>query len=809
MLLNYIKMAFRNLKNHKSYGFLNIFGLAVGIACAGLIFLWVEDELRWDNVHVNRDRIYIVKTNDREDAGMFTHSSTPGPLAPSLAVIPGVAATCRSTEGMNDVMFRYGNASVNAGGRYVEPSFFNLFTLPFVEGDASHAFSQLHSLVITESAAKKFFGNEKNVLGKSVSMDGKQDYIVSGVVKDLPANSSIQFEWLAPFEVFFANRDDLHQWNNFGLTTYVELKPGADVDAINKRLLEKNYDFTTQRLETDPSSVHVFLFGMKYWRLYDQFANGKMTGGGRIQYVRLFTAIAWIILFIACINFMNLATARSERRSREVGVRKVMGAGKKSLVAQFLGEAMLMTLLSTFLAVILLVAALPAFNLLVGKNLSPELNNPIHMIALLVLTLICGLAAGSYPALYLSSFNPVFVLKGIKARAGGASLVRKGLVVLQFTASIALIIGTILVYQQIRLAKQRDLGFNRNNLVEIALQGNAMKNFEVIRQELLKEGIAVNAALADHALLFNGNNTSGISWPGKRPDSKVVISQRVVSPEFISTMGIRIISGRDFRSTDTVGTADMEALMKAKMDLPVMHVLVTASMERLMGGNAIGKKLQERGNFVMNMVVDGVVDDYVYGDMFGHGDPVVFYCVPNQTDRMYVRLMNGNDPEQAMAKMQAVFAKYNPGYPFQFVFVDDQFNNLFVGETLISKLSEIFASLAIIISCIGLFGLAAYTAERRTKEVGIRKVLGASEFRITKLLTTDFIQLVLLSCLLAFPLAGWIMHSWLMNYAMRISIHWWVFLLAAVVSILVALITVGSQAIRAALANPVRSLRSE
>ncbi|MEO8713309.1 MAG: ABC transporter permease, partial [Parafilimonas sp.] len=364
MLKNFFKTFFRNFWKNKSYSFLNIFGLAIGIACAGLIFLWVEDEINFDSNNLKKDRLFIVKTNDKVDDGVFTHSSTPGPLAASLqATIPGVANTCRVTEGGASMLFSIGNKSVYASGNYAEPSLFSMFTLPFLEGNAGTAFQQLHSIIITEKTAKKFFGDEKSVIGKTVRMDNKQDYIITGILKDLPENSSLQFEWLAPFQVWYdENKEWAHQWNNFGITTYVELKPNTDAAALNNQLLNPLYDFTTQKNESSVSTVHEFLFSMNDWHLRNDFDNGKETGSGRIQYVHLFTIIAWIILLIACVNFMNLATAGSEKRSKEIGVRKVLGAGKNRLVFQFIGEAIFMALLATVVAVFVMILVLPAFN---------------------------------------------------------------------------------------------------------------------------------------------------------------------------------------------------------------------------------------------------------------------------------------------------------------------------------------------------------------------------------------------------------------------------------------------------------------
>ncbi|MEO6637472.1 MAG: ABC transporter permease [Ginsengibacter sp.] len=809
MFKNFFKTAIRSLQKNKGYSFLNIFGLAIGIACAGLIFLWVEDEVSFDSQNVKKDHVFLVKTNAKVDDGVFTHSSTAGPMAPAMqATIPGIANTCRTTEDGTSFLFTIGDKSVNASGKYVEPSFFNMFTVPFIQGNAGSAFTQLHSIVLTQKTAKKFFGDEKNIVGKPVRMDNKQDYIVSGILQDLPENSTLQFEWLAPFEVWYDANPSAASWFRFGLTTYVELMPGVDAASINKGLLNPYYDFTTQKNEKDKSSVHVFLFSMNDWHLRNDFDNGTQTGSGQILYVRLFSIIAWIILFIACINFMNLATAGSEKRAKEIGVRKVLGSGRKNLVVQFIGEAVFMALLAAVVAVVIISLALPAFNSLVQKNLFLGLNNPYHIIGLLSLTILCGLIAGSYPALYLSSFNPIFVLKGIKLKTGNATVIRKGLVVVQFAVSIILIISTIIIFQQIQHVKTRDIGYNKNNLLEISAQGNIVKDFPAIKQDLINTGVVKSAALADHTTIGGGNNTTNIYWQGKDPNSNIVISQRLVSNEFISTTGMHIVEGRDFQPADVV---EFGRNHMPKDSTQPMNVIITESMEKLMGkGSAIGKTLQQqndKGSFEMH--VTGVVKDYVYGDMYGQSAPVMFYDIPEAASLLYIKIAPQSNLENALAKIAAVVKKDNPAYPFEYKFVDDEFSQMFLNEMLISKLSRVFASLAIIISCMGLFGLAAYTAQRRTKEIGIRKVLGASVTGITTLLSKDFLQLVTLSCVVAFPLAWWAMNSWLQNYQYRIEISWWIFIVAGLLALMIALITISFQAIKAAIANPVKSLRTE
>ncbi|HEU5165189.1 MAG TPA: ABC transporter permease [Chitinophagaceae bacterium] len=804
MIKNYFKTAWRSLWKNKSYSFLNIVGLATGIACAALIFLWVENEVKYDHFNAKRDRLYFTRMNSVLDAGILTHWSTPGVIGPAIQTeIPGVENTCRTTEGDTRLLFRIGDRSVYASGKYTELSLFSMFSLPFVQGNAKTAFSQLYSLVITEKTAEKFFGTEKNVIGKTIRVDNKQDYVVTGILKDIPENSSLQFEWLAPFEIYYQQSPWAREWRNSCVNTYVELKPGADLVSVNKQL----YNIIQKRVPG--STSHPFLFGMNNWHLFGQFENGKQTGGGQIQYVRLFSAIAWIILFIACINFMNLSTARSEKRAKEVGVRKVLGAGKKKLIGQFIGESLLMSLIAAAVAVVIMSIALPSFNDLVQKRLLLNWAEPLHISALLIITLVCGLLAGSYPSLYLSSFNPVFVLKGVKLKTGSASFIRKGLVVLQFSISIILIISTIIIYQQIQHVKTRDLGFNKNNLIEMPLQGNMLKNIDVIKHDLINTGAIENVALADHETIYAGNNTTDMTWPGKDPNSQILVSQRLVSPEFVRVSDMKMIEGRDFHITDEVEVSDD---FKLKDSNAVFNVIVTQSMAKILGrGSAISKTMQlPSGNGqTLHLNVIGVVKDYVYGDMYEKPNPVVLYCLPKFTSIMYVRTKPQGSIAQTLAAMARVMKKDNPAYPFEYRFVDDQFNEMFLNEMLIGKLSRVFAALAIIISCLGLFGLAAYTAERRTREIGIRKVLGASVTGITGLLSKDFLRLVFISTVIAFPLSWWFMHKWLQSYAYRISINWWVFVVAGVLALLIALITISFQSIKAAITNPVKNLRTE
>lgn len=792
MFESYLKAAIRNLFRNKAYNFLNISGLAIGIVCAGIIFLWVEDEMTFDHTHQKRDRIYALMANWDYSGYIPTFSSMPGLAGPEVKRdIPGIKESCRITGFTPPFLFSIGEKSMYASGRYADPSLFDIFTLPFTEGNSATAFKDLYSIVVTQKTARKFFGVDKGVVGRRVKVDNKQEYTISGVIRDIPENSSIQFEWVAPFQLYYQQNDWLNNWTNNGIDTYVELEPAANPAAIDKKL----YNFIQQRA---PEAInHIFLFNMNDWRLHGNFVNGKQSGG-RIQYVRMFSIIAWIILLIACINFMNLATARSEKRAREVGVRKVMGANRGGLIVQFIGEALLMATLACIMALIIIMLILPACNALMDKNLTLGLGNPVHIMALVMIIFICGLVAGSYPSFYLSSFHPVAVLKGFGIKEGGAAFIRKGLVILQFTVSIMLIISTVIIYQQIQHVKTRDLGFNKDLLLSMSIQGNMVQHFNAIKQDLLNTGVVENAALTDHVTIYGGNNTNSMRWKGKPENENVLISQRLVSPEFIKTSGMQQIEGRDFYQNGDSS-----------------NVIITASLAKLMGeGSAIGKTLEIPSPYgrdkllVLNVV--GVLKDYVYGDMYSkRSDPVVFFCYPNAATLMYVKLKPATDPAAALSVVEKVMVRDNPGYPFEYTFVNDQFNNMFQAEMLVGRLSRVFALLAIIISCLGLFGLAAYTAERRTREIGIRKVLGASVTGITALLSRDFLRLVGISCIIGFPLAWWAMSVWLQGYAYRVSIHWWVFVMTGAAALLISLFTVSFQAIKAAVMNPVKSLKAE
>lgn len=515
--------------------------------------------------------------------------------------------------------------------------------------------------------------------------------------------------------------------------------------------------------------------------------------------MRLLTTIAWIILAIACINFMNLAIAAGQKRAKEIGVRKVLGAGRATLMMKFIGEAMLMSALAAGVALLIMWLALPGFNGLMAKELTLGLQQPLHGAGLLGLVLVCGLVAGIYPAFYLSAFKPVPVLKGLKIKAGNAVWVRKGLIVAQFAVSVVFIISTIVVYRQLQHVRSRDLGFNKERLIELDMQHNIAGSFTAIRQDLLNTGQVADVALADHPTIKGGNTDSRFRWAGKDPSSEVSIAYRTVSAGYIATSGMRLVAGRDFEEGAATGQR---------------NVIINETMAKLMGQDmVVGKVIEsQRGNaegVYTPLTVIGVVKDYVYGNLYGKPGPVLLLPSPEKAQLVYIRFKPSCRAEQATQVMAGMMKVHNPAYPLTFRYVADQFNSRLENEAVIGKASGVFAVLAIVISCLGLFGLAAYTAQRRVKEIGIRKVLGASSAGIMRLLSGEFVWLVIIACGIAFPVAWWMMHDWLQTYEYRISVGWWIFALAGALSIMIALITVSTQAISAALTNPVMALRMD
>lgn len=784
MFLNYIKIAFRTLLKNKGYSFLNIFGLAIGITCASLIFLWVEDEVSFNSNFEKQDQIYFVSTHQEYGGEWRTFNSTPGPLAEALKTeVPGIVKASRTK--YRDFLLAVGDNAVNSFGRYVDADFIDIFNLSFIEGNPDKAFKNPEAIVITKETAELLYGVNAKVVGKTLKANDTDNFLITGVIDNLPDNVTFPFNWIAPFNRYSKGVDWMAEYGSFFADTFVELAPEADfttVDAQVRGMLEK---------KTGEADSKAFLHSIKDWHLRGNFENGKQVGG-RIDSVRLFTIIAFIILLIACINFMNLSTARSEKRANEVGVRKTMGSGRLRLMLQFITEALIFSSIATFFSVLLLFILLPQFNLLIEKDLVLELAHPLHIIFLLGITLLCGIFAGLYPAFYLSSFKPVEVLKGIKVTQGSAKVIRKGLVVGQFTISIVFIICTILVYQQIQHVKNRDIGYDKEQLLSMKVNGTMIDKFDVIKQDLVNTGAIKSVGLNNSGILDGGNNGSGLQWTGGTNTEDVLISYRYISSDFLETVGMELAEGRGFNEN------------KAKDST---SVLITESFAKLMGvGSAIGKQINRYGDVY---TVVGVVKDFLYDDMYGKSDPVLFFNYHDEASYMYLKTNSQIAANEMLSKVETVMKKHNPAFPFEYTFVDETFNAKFKSEQLIGKLSQIFALLAILISCLGLFGLAAYTAEQRSKEIGVRKVLGASVSGIVKLLSKDFLKLVATSIIIAIPIAWYAMDNWLQDFAYRIEINWWIFIVAGIIAILIAMLTVSFQAVKAAIANPADSLKTE
>ena len=786
MLKNYFKTALRNLKKNKGFSFLNLIGLALGMSCAILIFLWVNDELSYNKFHKNYSNLYQVMEHQRYDGKTYTFAAMPGPFVPAIKTeLPEVKYAARTDWGAS-VLFNVGEKSIYERGLFTEPDFLKMFSFELIKGDINTVLKDPATIVITDKMAEKFFPGG-DAMGKTIKVDNDKLFTINGIVKDPPLNSSIKFSWLAPFKLHEDRNKWLLKWDNNGIQNFVQLKEGADVNQVNKKI----YGFIQSK---DSSAIaRPFLFTINDWRLRGKFEEGKQVGG-RIENIRLFSIIALLIIIIACINFMNLATARSEQRAREVGVRKVMGAGRSMLIRQFMSESVFMALFAMVLAGLIVFLVLPSFNELVEKKLQFSFTNPVITLGLPLIALLCGVIAGSYPSFYLSSFNPVSIFRGIKK--GGASsavLIRKGLVITQFVVSIVLIISTVVIYQQIQHVKNRELGFSKNNVLFFGQQGNMREHFSAIRQDLVATGMIENAAIANSRVLQLGSSSEGYKWKGKDPNSKILITTEYVSPEYISTMRMKLKSGRDFYQDYPSDTSS---------------IIINETLAAMIGTDPVGSVITNNSDSNTFTIV-GVVKDFLFNDMYGKPDPLMLFCQPNRTGSMLIRIRDGADVQQSVQKIESVLAKHNPGYPFDFIFMDEQFDQIFRSEMMVSKLSRLFAGLTILISCLGLFGLAAYTAERRTKEIGIRKVLGATVRNVLFLLSSDFLVLVLIAFVIAFPLAWWAMHSWLQDFAYRININWEVFLLAGAAAIFIALFTVSFQAIKAALSNPVRSLRTE
>lgn len=792
-MTNSFKSSLRNLWKNRSYSLLNIAGLAVGVACASLIFLWVEDEVTFDHAVSNRSHIYKVMENEYHNGTAYTSTNLPGPMAAVLtAEVTGIKNASRVGGDLSTALFTANDKNFYEKGEYVDSAFLSIIDAPLLKGAAQSAMDDLYSLVISERMALKFFGTT-DVLGKTITIDKDKLFTITAVIQNPQPNSSFAADWFARYELLESKYPWLLDWSAMAATTVVELYPDADINAINNQL--------TQVLKSrNPDKTNTcFLFPMNDWHLYNSFSNGRADGNGQIRYVRLFTLIACIILVVACINFMNLATARSEQRVKEVGVRKTLGAGRSILVSQFLTESLMLALASVMVAVLIMYFVLPSFNTLVGKELTLRLTDGVHIGALVLVTLTCGLLAGSYPAFYLSSFNPIYVLKGMKIKASlGSGFIRKGLVVVQFVVSVTLMIATVIIYQQIDFTKHRDVGYATGQTIYIEMRGAVRENFNAIKTELIRKGIAANASMSIKPVFrFGWYDDSHNTWQGKDPNTTISVLTEAVTPEYISTVGMTLKEGRDFHA-DAASDAG--------------NVIINETFAKLISDrSAVGEEIVQGGSDRVKVI--GVVKDFVYGNVYRQSHtPVILTANPGVSNFLRIltiRLNSSSDLQATIQEVEKTVKTYNPEYPFEYAFMDAEFDKLFKTEALAQHLAGVFGVLAVFISCLGLFGLASYTAQQRAKEIGIRKILGATVNSITTMMSSDFLKLIGLSFLIAFPVAWWMMNSWLQSYEYRTPIYWWVFGGVGLITMMCTMLTVGFQTLKAALRNPTEVLRSE
>jgi putative ABC transport system permease protein len=787
MIRNYLKIAFRNLLKNKSFSAINILGLAVGMASAILIILWINYEVTYDQFHEKKDRIFEAWNRDTFSGKLQCWNTTPKVFARAAEQeFPEIEMVTR-VDWPNKRLFAVGEKKVSVSGSAVDSMFFNVFSFPLLKGDPTTVLKDNYSIVLTEKLAKSIFGNE-DPMGKQIRIDEKDSYTVTGIAKDLPFNTRFsKLEYFLPWSIVRKNNNDDLNWGNNSTRNYVLLKQNTTLASIEPKI-----KFLKRRHADDEKTNEMFLYPISRWRLYSNFTNGK-EDGGLIDFVKMFAVIAAFILLIACINFMNLSTARSEKRAKEVGIRKVVGANKSSLIAQFLGESILISLIAGILAVLIVQFSLPAFSVLTDKKLFVDYSSAWFWLIFLGFVIFTGIIAGSYPAFYLSAFKPVKVLKGTFLKTDKIVTPRKILVVLQFTFAIILIICTAIVKEQIQHAQNRETGYDKDKLVYHFLEGDLEKNYTLVKNELLSSGVATSVTKTSAPLTQTWSDTWGVEWKGKLPTDKTDFDVFNADENLAETAGLKIVQGRDFNlkefPTDSTGM-----------------LLNESAVKQMAFKDPIGQLVKNNGR---EWHVVGVIKDFILGSPYYPTKPMVIQGSKGWFNVIHFKLNGSNTTADNLKKAEAIFKKYNPAYPFGYQFIDEEYAAKFKSEQRTGTLAALFAGLTIFISCLGLFGLAAYMAEGRIKEIGVRKVLGASVTSIVSLLSKDFVGLVIISFVLASPIAWWLMHNWLQNYPYSVTIEWWIFAFAAGLSVLIALITVSYHAIRAATANPVKSLRTE
>lgn len=789
MIKNYFKIAWRNLVKDKQFTLLNMIGLSAGIACTLLIYLWVHDEVSYDKFFENDGQVYQVMEHRKNSGSQDLTDESCGMVSEVLKVQnPEVlyATAVAPADWYQKFTLSVADKNIKASGQYVGKDYFNIFSFKMLQGDRGKVLDAKNSIVISDELATKLFGTADNAIGKAIKFQHEKDFFVSGVFEKLPVHSSQQFDFVQSFDYLADTQPWVKDWHAGGPHNFVMLKKGTDVNAFNKRivgLIAKNNGDTTRQA-----------FAMKFSDNYLQntFNHGARVGG-RYEYVKLFSLIAIFILVIACINFMNLSTAKASGRMKEVGIKKVVGAERSQLIIQFLSESLLMAIFTTILAVGVAWLLLPQFNLLTGKDIKLYFDIPLVLV-LTGITLFTGLLSGSYPALYLSKFKPLAILKGKLNTSIAELFARKGLVVFQFTLSVVLIVAVLVVYQQIRFIQSTKPGYNKDNVVRFDSEGKLQGNEESFTAALKTIPGVVNASFTQHNLVGRNFGSANLSWENKNPNQDIYFEGIYGGYNFIQTMGMQMATGRSFAK----GYGD-----EAYNTMLINETAAKATNLK----NPIGKIIKW-GDTPFTVV--GVVKDFHFESLHDVVKPTFILLAGG--DNPYYKIMvriKGTQQKETMAQVQKMYEAYNPGFPFTYNYLDEAYQKQYETEARVSVLAGYFSALAIIISCLGLFGLVAFTAQKRQKEIGIRKVIGASVNNITIMLTKDFLKLVVIAVIIAFPLSWWAMNQWLQGFAYRINIGAGVFVIATASVIMITILTVSFQAIKAAIANPVKSLRSE
>lgn len=797
MYQSYFRIGWRNLLKNKGYSLINIGGLALGMGLAILVGLWVFDEFSFNKYHENYSTIAQVKRKEvwNNEVIVNTQHVTGAGTLLKTDYSRHFKRVVMVSAGPAENVLAFGDKKFTQSGYYMQPEGAEMFTLKMKYGTRS-GLEDMKSILLSESLAEKIFGDVDPV-NEVITMDAKRDLRVTGVYEDLPKNSFFrEATFFAPLDLYLDGWASLTAWDNYHMYIYVQTQPGADVQKISAEI--KDIALPHVRKEVADTKPEFFLQPMREWRLYSEYENGVSVTSRRMKFVWFFIIIGAFVLLLACINFMNLSTARSEKRAREVGIRKSIGSLRSQLVHQFFGESLLVAFISFVLSILLVLIFLPGAGALADKTMALPWNSWKFWLACIGFTLFTGLLAGSYPALYLSSFNPVSVLKGTFKTGNRAKLPRRILVVVQFTVSISLVIGTIVVYQQIQYVKDRPVGYSRNGLIELLPRSpEYFGKYDLLRSELKKTGVVEEMAEADYSVTSTLGWNSGFEWKGKPTGHDPSFNMIRVTPEYGKTIGWQFVKGRDFSrdvASDQAGMIINESALKVMgLEDPVGEIIPWRP-------DGV-----DRGTFK----VLGVIKDMVKGSPYEPVDPAVIVMAQQDQGWLYIRLDSSVSASQALPKIQTVFSSIVPSAPFDYKFIDDEYDAKFKSEERVGKTAGVLSTLAILISCSGLFGLASFVAEQRTKEISIRKILGASITSLWHLISKEFIALVLISCLIAIPLTSSFMEQWLQQYDYRVSVGWYVFVVTCGGAFVVTLITVSFQAIKAALTNPVNSLKTE